>query len=151
MNLIRYLTDLKTSGTMAEVASNLRQWRRWWNRAQELAVMLPDPVILAGVLTKTSDYIAKTGAQAAYRLAACRQQLNIDTRPTTDAIKTFAELLQAESEELAHGVNGAGTTKTAPAVKSMTLTSTTATTTTNGGGGPEAKGGAGEGRHVVFG
>ena len=146
MNLIRYLTDLKTSGTMAEVASNLRQWRRWWNRAQELAVMLPDPVILAGVLTKTSDYIAKTGAQAAYRLAVCRQQLNIDTRPTTDAIKTFAELLQAESEELAHGVNGAGTTKTAPAVKSMTLTSTTATTTTNGGGGPEAKGGAGEGR-----
>ena len=144
MNLIRYLTDLKTSGTMAEVASNLRQWRRWWNRAHELAVMLPDPVILAGVLTKTSDYIAKTGAQAAYRLAVRHQQLNIDTRPTTDAIKTFAELLQAESEELAHG---AGTTKTAPAVKCMTLTSTTATTTTNGGGGPEAKGGAGEGRH----
>ena len=28
MNLIRYLTDLKTSGTMSEVASNLRQWRR---------------------------------------------------------------------------------------------------------------------------
>ena len=108
--------------------------------------MLPDPVILAGVLTKTSDYIAKTGAQAAYRLAVRRQQLNIDARPTTDAIK-IAELLQVESEELAHGVNGAGTTKTVPAVKSMTLTSTTATTTTNGGGGPEAKGGAGEGRH----
>ena len=65
VTLIRFLTELKTMGSMVEIAQNLRQWRRWWNRAQELAVMLPDPVILAGVLTQASDAIAKSGAQAA--------------------------------------------------------------------------------------
>ena len=73
VTLIRLLTELKTTGSMVELAQNLRQWRRWWNRAQELAVMLPDPVILAGVLTRASDAIAKSGAQAAYRLSVCRQ------------------------------------------------------------------------------
>lgn len=49
---------------MLDVASSLRQWRRWWGRARELGVvlLLLDPVALSGVLTKASDAIAKTNA-----------------------------------------------------------------------------------------
>ena len=134
VTLIRFLTELKTTGSMVDLAQNLRQWRRWWNRARELAVMLPDPVILAGVLTRASDAIAKSGAQAAHRLSVCRQQLQIDTRPNLDSIKTFAELLQAETEEQAlgaGGIGGAGKT-TVPFVKAAALgaSSTTATLAT---------------------
>ena len=66
-----------------------------------------------------------------YRLSVRRQQLQIDTRPNLDSIKTFAELLQAETEEhalRAEGVGGAGKT-TVPFVKAAALgtSSTTAT------------------------
>lgn len=93
---------------MADVASSLCQWWQWWGCAQELGVVLPDPVVLPGVLTKASDVIAKTSAQIAYRLSMCRQQLGMDTRPTVDSIKTFAEVMQPEAEELTLGVNSSG-------------------------------------------
>ena len=141
VTLIRFLTELKTTGSMVELAQNLRQWRRWWNRAQELAVMLPDPVILAGVLTRASDAIAKSGAQVAYRLSVCRQQLQIDTRPNLDSIKTFAELLQAETEEQAlgaGGIGGAGNT-TVPFVKAAALGASSTTATSATGNAQESK------------
>ena len=103
MNLIKNLTELKLSQNMGDVAQVLRTWRRWWNRSEELGVLLPDPVVLAGVLVKASDHLAKSGAQVAYRLATSRQQLLIDARPTLDNLKIFAEFLQAEAEELAMG------------------------------------------------
>jgi len=107
MNLIKNLTELKLTQNMGDVVQVLRTWRRWWNRSEELGVLLPDPVVLAGVLVKASDHLAKSGAQVAYRLATSRQQLLIDTRPTLDNLKIFAEFLQAEAEELAMG-SGAG-------------------------------------------
>ena len=82
VTLIRFLTELKTTGSMVELAQNLRQWRRWWNRAQELAVMLPDPVILAGVLTRASDAIAKSGAQAAYQCRCAGNSCKLIQDPT---------------------------------------------------------------------
>ena len=47
------------------------------------------------MLVKVSDHLAKSGAQTAYRLSLCRQQLQVDTRPSMDSVKTFAEMLQA--------------------------------------------------------
>ena len=90
MNLIKNLTELKLTQNMGDVMQVLRTWRRWWNRSEELGVLLPDPVVLAGVLVKASDHLAKSGAQVAYRLATSRQQLLIDTKPTLDNLKIFA-------------------------------------------------------------
>ena len=56
-------------------------------------MLLPVPVVLAGVLVKASDHLAKSRAQVAYRLATSRQQLLVDTRPTLDNLKIFAEFL----------------------------------------------------------
>ena len=83
MNLIKKLTELKLTHNLGDVVQVIRTWRRWWNRSEELGVLL-----------------AKSGAQVAYRLATSRQQLLIDTRPTLDNLKIFAEFLQAEAEEL---------------------------------------------------
>lgn len=44
--------------------------------------------------------ISQRSPQVAYRLNMMRQQLGIDQQPTTSAVMTYAEHLQAESEEL---------------------------------------------------
>ena len=69
-------------------------------RAIRLA--LPDPVVLSSVLGRMADALAKVGGlQVGYRISAVRQELMVDTRPTMEAVRDYAEVLQAEAEELA--------------------------------------------------
>ena len=84
------------------MVNSIRKWRRWVVRAEELQLVLPDPLVLAGVVAKMSDALARLGgAQAAYRLSSVRQHLGIDLRPGMQEIRTFSELLQAEAGEMA--------------------------------------------------
>ena len=97
------LVDWKgPSNDAAEMVNSIRKWRRWVVRAEELQLVLPDPLVLAGVVAKMSDVLARLGgAQAAYRLSSVRQHLGIDLRPGMQEIRTFSELLQAEAGEMA--------------------------------------------------
>ena len=71
-------------------------------RAAELRLALPDPVVLSSVLGRMADALAKVGGlQVGYRISAVRQELMVDTRPTMEAVRDYAEVLQAEAEELA--------------------------------------------------
>ena len=145
MNLIRDLTELKLTNNMLEVAQGIRTWRRWWSRSEELGVMLPDPVVLAGVLVKASDHLARSGAQLAYRLATSRQQLLVDTRPTLENVKIFAEHLQAEAEEMSMGVGtGGGKGLSLKAVAVQPTSGTSTMTSTGTAGGELREGGAGD-------
>ena len=84
------------------MVNSIRKWRRWVVRAEELQLVLPDPLVLAGVVAKMSDALARLGgAQAAYRFSSVRQHLGIDLRPGMQEIRTFSELLQAEAGEMA--------------------------------------------------
>ena len=76
--------------------------RRNMGRAEELAVQLPDPLILVGVLGRWSDRLGRLGGpQTVYRLSSLRQELQLDFIPTNDKVSDFAEALQAEAEQLA--------------------------------------------------
>ena len=102
-SLLQMLVDWKgPSNDAAEMVNSIRKWRRWVVRAEELQLVLPDPLVLAGVVAKMSDALARLGgAQAAYRLSSVRQYLGIDLRPGMQEIRTFSELLQAEAGEMA--------------------------------------------------
>ena len=102
-SLLQMLVDWKgPSNDAAEMVNSIRKWRRWVVRAEELQLVLPDPLVLAGVVAKISDALARLGgAQAAYRLSSVRQHLGIDLRPGMQEIRTFSELLQAEAGEMA--------------------------------------------------
>ena len=102
-SLLQMLVDWKgPSNDAAEMVNPIRKWRRWVVRAEELQLVLPDPLVLAGVVAKMSDALAGLGgAQAAYRLSSVRQHLGIDLRPGMQEIRTFSELLQAEAGEMA--------------------------------------------------
>ena len=80
-NLLQLLTDFKLGNVVGEYAVSLRQWLRWLTRAEELSLVLPDPMVLAGVLGRVSDTLSKSGAQVGFRLASTRQQLQLDCRP----------------------------------------------------------------------
>ena len=44
--LLKSITDLKVGHGAADVLSGIRQWRRWIQRAQELGLATPDPLVL---------------------------------------------------------------------------------------------------------
>ena len=98
--LLQSLTEFRLSGNGNEQSGSMRQWIRWLERGEELGIVLPDPMILSGVMSKASDVVGKAGAQVGFRLASARQQLHLDTRPTMPNVKLFAEYLLAETEEL---------------------------------------------------
>ena len=62
-------------------------------RGEELGIVLPDPMILSGVMGRASDVVGKTGAQVGFRLASARQQLQLDNRPSMPDVKLFAEYM----------------------------------------------------------
>ena len=99
-DLLKMLTDFQLVGQPSEFAGEVRQWVRWLNRCEELGLILPDPMVLAGVLKKSSDVLANTDPQTGFRLASVRQELQLDNRPDLKDIKLFAEFLLAEAEDL---------------------------------------------------
>ena len=100
--LLKSLTEVKVGHSVTELLATMRQWRRWLQRAEELKVTLPDPLILMNVLGKIMDSLAKLGgSQVAYRVSTVRQELLVDQRPEMNSIKDLSEYLQAELEELA--------------------------------------------------
>eukprot|EP00435_Cladocopium_sp_Y103_P050439 s2633_g15.t1 len=101
-SLLQMLVDWKSpSNNAADIADSIRNWGSSVVRAEELQIVLPDPLVMAGVVAKMSDVLVKVGgAQVGYRLASVRQHLGIDLRPGMNEIRMFSELLQAEAEEL---------------------------------------------------
>jgi hypothetical protein len=99
-SLLHGITDVKVPAGMAEVLNAIRIWRRSAGRSEEVNVTV-DPLALAGVLAKFADSVAKLGgSQVVFRLATMRQQLDVDRAPKLDAVKDWAEYIQAELEEL---------------------------------------------------
>ena len=117
--LLKNLTEMKVSGGPHEAAQALRQWRRWLSRAEELRLTLPDGLILMTVLAKVAESLSKLSGQVSYRIAAVRQELQVDTLPSLWSIKEFSEYLQAEAEEAS--VNIVGKTSSSHATSASAL------------------------------
>ena len=101
--LLRDLVEDHLGGNpgAGDVLQALRLWRRHLGRAEELRVQLPDPLVITNLLTKWADHIGRLGgAQTAYRISTVRQALDLDRRPTPVQTTEFAEVLQAEAEQL---------------------------------------------------
>ena len=56
------------------------------SRSIELQVTLPDPMVLAGVLSRYAEALGRVGGgQITYRVSTVRQDLGMDLRPTSDS------------------------------------------------------------------
>ena len=133
-NLLRSLTEVKCGHSIQDTLSAIRMWRRWLCRAEELHIGIPDSMVLIQALSKIAENLTKhAGSQVGFRIAAARQELEVDRRPTLATTKEFAEFLQAEAEDLAFAA------LTMPQLSSTKTTSPAAGTQPAGGAEPTIK------------
>ena len=93
---------MKCGSSIQDILGAIRTWRSWICRAEELHVGIPDSMVLIQALSKVVENLTKHGgSQVGFRIAAARQELEVDRRPTLITTKEFAEFLQAEAEDLA--------------------------------------------------
>ena len=98
--ILKELTQLPKTQTMAELATALRSWRRHFGRAREVGASLPDGTLLIRALEVGVQQVAKENSQAAFRLAQSRSALKVDEQPEPTTIWDFSQCLLAEAETL---------------------------------------------------
>ena len=102
--LLRFLTTPESSSDVNVALKHLKRWARWYRRAEDLQVSLPDStLLLAGLDLLTSKALSKF-PETQFRLSSFRYSQNIDMVPTSEKVCALAEMLQAELEVLDTGV-----------------------------------------------
>ena len=94
--LLKSLVETKFATGTADLLTQVRLWRRWLTRAQELHLTLPDPVLMVTVQRMVDSATKSGGAQMAFRIANVRQELRVDYAPTVEAVMELSEYVQAE-------------------------------------------------------
>ena len=137
-DLLKRLTDFQLVGQPTDFAGEIRQWIRWLSRCEELGLVLPDPMVLASVLNRSSDVLAKMDTQTGFRLASVRQELHLDNQPNLRDVKLFSEFLLAEAEDMS--INQAPKSQNPPQGQSKPAVKMLNTGDGGFGGGGEGKG-----------
>ena len=98
--LLSFLThpDAITSNQGAVKA--LRKWRRWFARASELHLVVPDPTLQLKGLERLAPALTAT---AEFRLQSFRTEALLDQAPAQSKVLQFSELLLSEAEEAVLG------------------------------------------------
>eukprot|EP00439_Symbiodinium_sp_Y106_P078312 s1633_g17.t1 len=115
--LLEQLTTPEGASTPELAVQALRKWGRWFSRAKDLTVAVPDPVlmvkglalIVAPVLVKNQDVWLRT--------TMMRNRLQLDSNPAEETTLDFHEHLQAEMELLS--TTSSTAPRTAPRIKSV--------------------------------
>ena len=99
--LLKSLVEAKFTASITELLTQVRLWRRWLGRAEELGLSLPDPIVLMVAVQRTIDAATKIGGpQLSFRLANARQELKVDHAATLPSVRELAEYVQAEIEDM---------------------------------------------------
>eukprot|EP00438_Fugacium_kawagutii_P003402 Skav225506 [mRNA] locus=scaffold1721:251833:255717:- [translate_table: standard] len=85
---------------VADWTAALRSWRRHYGRAQEVDANLPDSTLLLRALDPAVTYVGKEDAQAGFRLAQSRVELQVDERPCEASVWSFSQCILAELETM---------------------------------------------------
>ena len=130
--LLKELSEIKVGKSPSEACAGVRSWRRFYMRTKEIDATVPDPIILLKALEPAVQLISQLDAQATFRLAQSRAQLQVDARPEESSVWSYSECLLAELESLrlvhgATGVSNNAISTTTPALKMLGTRSSTTT------------------------
>ena len=82
--LLKSLVEAKFTASITDLLTQVRLWRRWLGRAEELGLSLPDPIVLMVAVQRMIDAATKIGGpQPSFRLANARQELKVDHAATS--------------------------------------------------------------------
>ena len=119
--ILKSLTSLQVGSNAAELASAIRQWRRCFQRAQEIGASLPDGTLMVYGLEPGAALLGRLDGQSAFRVASARSELRVDEQPTQESVWAYSQVLLAEAETLHLAGTVAPTTATKPQVKQLGL------------------------------
>ena len=115
--MLKQLVEGKSPSSIQDMVTQLQLWMRWFKRAKELRIDVPDATLLMGALDRLGQPLVRLSPQSAFRLSTVRAALQVDTMPTQDGARAFAETLLAEGEVAYH----AGESKPTAKVKAAQL------------------------------
>ena len=98
--LLKELSEIKVGKSPSEACAAIRSWRRFYTRTKEIEATVPDPIILLRALEPAVQLVSQLDAQATFRLAQSRAQLQVDARPEELTVWKYSECLLAELESL---------------------------------------------------
>ena len=143
--ILKELTQLPKTQSMAELAAALRSWRRHFGRAREVGASLPDGTLLIRALETGVQAVAKENSQASFRLAQSRAALQVDEMPHAATIWDFSQCLLAEAETLVLMSSSANSTTDAVPLKLKVMEAgdhvASRTSTSEGGSTGKGRGG----------
>lgn len=97
------LTSTTPANSAVEAISKLRMWKRQQNRATELGVQLPDPLLLVKALDTIMSQLLRASAQATFRINSFRLQHQVDVRPTVTSLGHLYDMLLSEADQMMYG------------------------------------------------
>ena len=98
--LLKELSEIKVGKSPNDACAAVRSWRRFYTRTKEIEATVPDPIILLRALEPAVQLVSQLDAQATFRLAQSRAQLQVDARPEELTVWKYSECLLAELESL---------------------------------------------------
>ena len=124
--LLSHLTTTPAGKDLTQLATTLRTWRRYFQRAVEIDTTLPDPTLMVRSLDGPTQGVAAVDSQAAFRLSQMRSQLCLDEKPTQETVYRYSQCVLAEVETLIltrASMTTPKTPPTPPTVKALSQTS----------------------------
>ena len=110
-HVLKQLVEGKPPASVGDMVTQLQLWMRWFKRAKELKIDVPDATLLMGALDRLGQPLVRLSPQCAFRLSTVRAALQVDTMPTQDGARAFAETLLAEGEVAYHASEPKGAVK----------------------------------------
>ena len=101
-HVLKQLVEGRSPGSVGDMVGQLQLWMRWFKRAKELRIDVPDATLLMGALDRLAQPLVKLSPQSAFRLSTVRAALQVDVMPTQEGARAFAETLLAEGEVAYH-------------------------------------------------
>ncbi|OLP85962.1 hypothetical protein AK812_SmicGene32990 [Symbiodinium microadriaticum] len=116
--LLEQLTTPEGATSPDLAVQALRRWGRWFSRAQDLAVTVPDPVLMVKGLASIVNPVLSKNQDVWLRTTMMRNRLQLDSNPTEATTLDYHRHLQAEMELLSTASSTTG--RAPPRLKSAT-------------------------------
>ena len=121
--ILKHLEGQAASEDVQLCVAALRRWRRYWQRAEEHWVSVPD----ASVLLRSVGADFKEGIRAhpelKFRVALTKNELALHSRPETDSVIRYYNTILAELQTVAPTKGTSTITATTDAAKLKAVTS----------------------------
>ena len=102
--ILRQLEEPVEAGSPLEACQGLRRWMRWLRRASDIDLNLPDSTILLRGINRLSKKVLSQQPELQFRCQLVKNTLQLDSIPTEETVRTYAEHMLAEMEQLMHKV-----------------------------------------------